>query len=61
MKQIAGGVAAFFCVVQARLLHLYFTESVYKVVLHKSIPAQIRQLFFILAMIKDKLTNLCGN
>ena len=34
------------------------TESVYKVVLQKSIPASIRQL---IVMIKDKLMNLYGS
>ena len=34
------------------------TESVYKVVLQKSTPAQI--LFFVTNM-KDEYTNLCGN
>ena len=41
-------------------LDSYFTESVYKVV-QKKIPAQIRQLIFILLIIKDKLMNVCGN
>ena len=37
------------------------TESVDEVVLRKPTPAQIRQLFFISVIIKDKLTDLCGN
>jgi len=43
------------------LSRCYLTESVYKVVSQKSIPANNRQLFLILVMIKDKLTDLHGN
>ena len=39
----------------------YLTQSVLKAVLQKSILAQIRQLFFTLVIVKDKLTDLCGN
>ena len=39
------------------LIHLHLTQSVNKVVLQKSIPAQIRQLI----LIKNKLTDLRGN
>ena len=49
----------------------YLTESVYEVVLQKSIPAQIRQLilyhyyesvnFFTSVITKNKLTDLCWN
>ena len=38
-------------------LHLYLAESVYKVVLHKSIPAQICQLIL---HVKDMLMDVCG-
>jgi len=43
------------------LQQLYLTESVYKVVLRKFIPTQIRQLIFILVIMKNKLTDLRGN
>jgi hypothetical protein len=38
--------------------HLYLTESVGKVVLQRSVSAQIRQF---IRYISDKLTNLCKN
>ena len=43
-------------------LRCYLTKSVYKVVLQKSIPAQIRQciVYYDLCM-KDMLTGLCRN
>jgi hypothetical protein len=40
---------------------VYLTESIHEVVLKKSTPAQIRQLIFILSIIKEKLTDFCGN
>ena len=39
----------------------YLTGSVHKVVLRVSIPAQMRQLFFISVITMDNLTDLCGN
>ena len=39
----------------------YLTESVHKVVLQKSTPAEIRQLVFMLVTIKVKSPDLCGN
>ena len=39
----------------------YLTESVHTVVLQKLIPAKYVNLFSTLVMIKDKLTDLCGN
>ena len=39
----------------------YLTESAYKVVLQKAIPVQIRRLVLYISIIKDKLTDLCGN
>ena len=36
------------------------TESIYRVVLQKSILARIRQPILILVIIKDMLTDLCG-
>ena len=38
----------------------YLTQRVFKVVLHKSIPTQFVNLFFVLVIVKDKLTNLRG-
>ena len=37
---------------------VYLTQSVYKVVLKKSIHAQIRQLILIMVIVKDKLMDL---
>ena len=37
------------------------TEDVHKVVLQKSVAAQNRELIFDHDLIKDKLTDLCGN
>ena len=39
----------------------YHTESVYKVVLQKSIPHESVNLFFILVIMKDSLTDLWGD
>ena len=39
----------------------YLTEGVFKVVLQKSILAQIINLSFVITKIKNKVTNLCGN
>ena len=40
---------------------LYLAESAYKVVLQKSVPAQIRQLLLYISNRKDTLTNFCGS
>jgi hypothetical protein len=40
--------------------HTYLAESVYSVVLQKSISTQIRQLVVYITNIKNKLTDLCG-
>ena len=41
---------------------MYLTESVYTVVLQKSqFPHKSVNVFFILVIITDKLTDLCGN
>ena len=44
-----------------RLPRLCLSGSVHKVVLQKSMPAQIRQLFLYYYYIWDELTDLCGN
>jgi len=43
-----------------RVLQVHLTQSVYKVLLQKSIPTQIRQRILILVIVKDKLTDLWG-
>ena len=47
--------------VSGRALEFLSHREFFKVVLQKSIPAQIRQRILILVIIKDKLTDLCGN
>jgi hypothetical protein len=39
----------------------YLKGSVHKVVLQVSVPAQMRQIFFISVITMDNLTDLCGN
>ena len=39
----------------------FITEGVFKVILQKSILHKSVNLFFISVMVKDKLTDLCGN
>jgi hypothetical protein len=46
---------------QVGVQKLYFKERVSKVVLQKLISHKFINLFFILVIIKDKLTDLCGN
>ena len=42
-------------------VHFNLTESVYKVILQKSISAQIRQRILYYYQYKNQVTDVCGN